>query len=139
MRLGTSHFSRATWEIHKLVVIRFLQIVWNLGDHSCWELARTTWIIVKFIVEKYDDKSFLFDDVDGVDEQAVQGRVGGQGGQVALQVEQCESFQVQQGSWSGVEEGELNRLLCRELSNLFGGEQLKEMVEDGLNSRSVQG
>ena len=54
-------------------------------------------------------------------------------------MEQCESFQVQQGSWSGVEEGELNRLLCRELSNLFGGEQLKVMVEDGLNSRSVQG
>ena len=72
-------------------------------------------------------------------EQVVQGRAGGQGGQVAPQVEQCESFQVQQGSWSGVEEGELNRLLCRELSNLFGGEQLKVMVEDGLNSRSVQG
>ena len=84
--------------------------MWNLWDHSFWELARATWITVKFIVEKYDDKNFLIDDVDGVDEQAVQGRAGGQGGQVALQVEQCKSFQVQQGSWSGVEEGELNRL-----------------------------
>ena len=110
--------------------------MWKLWDHPFWELARATWITVKFIVEKYDDKNFLIDDVDGVDEQAVQ---GGQGGQVAPQVEQCESFQVQQGSWSEVEEGELNRLLCRELSNLFGGEQLKVMVEDGLNSRSVQG
>ena len=54
-------------------------------------------------------------------------------------MEQCKSFQVQQGSWSGVEEGELNRLLCRELSNWFGGEQLKVMVEDDLNSRSVPG
>ena len=83
--------------------------MWNLWDHSFWELARATWITVKFIVEKYDHKNFLIDDVDGVDEQAVQGGAGGQGGQVALQ-EQCKSFQVQQGSWSGVEEGELNRL-----------------------------
>ena len=109
IEVWTSHFSRATWEIHKLVVIRFLKIVWKLWDHPFWELARATWITVKFIVEKYDDKNFLIDDVDGVDEQAVQGGAGGQGGQVALQ-EQCKSFQVQQGSWSGVEEGELNRL-----------------------------
>ena len=110
IEVWSSHFLRATCEIHKLVVIRFLKIVWKLWDHPFWELARATWITVKFIVEKYDDKNFLIDDVDGVDEQAVQGGAGGQGGQVALQVEQCKSFQVQQGSWSGVEEGELNRL-----------------------------
>ena len=72
----------------------------------------------------------------------MQGRVGGEGGQVALQVEQGELSQVQvrsPGSWSEVEQGELNRLFCRELSNLFRGEQLEEVVEVGLNSRSVQG
>ena len=82
--------------------------MWKLWDHPFWELARATWITVKFIVEKYDDKNFLIDDVDGVDEQAVQGGAGGQGGQVALQ-EQCKSSQVHLQVGQGPQRDEVSK------------------------------